>query len=128
MRTLEDARAFVLHVIAAILSTMAGVVVALALGLAGKVVLFVPVVIAAAVTGVFVRGRLRAAGINWVWAPAAVWFVGWALASIPEGMDHFTMVFIGTGYCGDFACAGQWVVTSPLVGSLAYVIAARAKR
>ena len=56
-----------------------------------------------------------------MWVPAAVWFAGWALSSIPEGMDHFTRVFIGTGYCGDFACAGQWFVTSPLVGSLSYV-------
>ena len=128
MRSLEDARAFVLHLIAAMLSTMAGVAVALALGLAGKVVLFVPVLIAAALTGAFVRGRLRAAGINWVWVPAAVWFAGWALSSIPEGMDHFTRVFIGTGHCGDFACAGQWFVTSPLVGSLSYVMAARVKR
>ena len=128
MRSLEDARAFVLHVIAAMISTMAGVAVALALGLGGEIVLFVPVFIAAALMGAFVRGRLSAAGINWVWVPAGVWFVGWALSSIPEGMDHFTRVFIGTGYCGDFACAGQWVVTSPLVGILSYVMAARAKR
>jgi hypothetical protein len=127
MRSLEDARAFVLHLLAAMLSTMAGVAVALALGWAGKVVLFVPVLIAAALTGAFVRGRLRLAGINWVWVATAVWFVGWALSSIPEGMDHFKTVFIGTGYCGDFACSGQWFVTSRLMGSLSYVMAARAR-
>jgi hypothetical protein len=128
MRSLDDVRAFVLHVVAAMLSTMAGVAVALALGWAGEVVLYVPVLIAAGLTGAFVRGRLRLAGINWVWMGTAAWFVGWALSSIPEGIDHFKTVFIGTGYCGDFACAGQWFVTSPLVGSLSYVTGARARR
>lgn len=128
MRSLDDARAFVLHVIAAMLSTMAGVAVSLALGLDGEIALFLPVFIAAAVAGAFVRGRLRGLGINWVWVPAAIWFVGWALSSIPEGMDHFKTVFLGTGYCGDFVCAGQWFVTSPLVGSLSYMMAARVKR
>ena len=123
-----NARTFVLHLIAAMLSTMAGVAVAFALGLDGEVTLFVPVVIAAAAMGAFIRGRLGVAAINWVWVPAAVWFVGWALSSIPEGMEHFKTVFIGSGYCGDFACAGQWFVTSPLVGSLSYVLAARARR
>ena len=123
-----DARTFVLHLIAVMLSTIAGLAVALALGLAGEVVLFGPVFIAAGLTGAFIRGRLSVAAIKWAWVPAAVWFVGWALSSIPEGMNHFTRVFIGTGYCGDFACAGQWFVTSPLVGSLSYVMAARATR
>ena len=126
--TLKDARAFVLHVIAATLSAMAGVAVALALGLAGQVVFFVPVFIVAALTGAFVRGRLPVPGIDWLWLPAAIWFAGWAVASVPEGIEHFKRVFIGTGYCGDFSCAGQWFVTSPLVGSLSYVMAARAKR
>ena len=128
MRSFDDARAFVLHLIAAMLSTMAGVAVALALGMDGDVVLFVPVFIAAALAGAFVRGRLPASGIDWLWLPAAIWFAGWAVASVPEGADHFKRVFIGTGYCGDFSCAGQWFVTSPLVGSLSYVMAARAKR
>jgi hypothetical protein len=127
MRSFDEARAFFLHLIAAMLSTMAGVVVALALGVDGDVVLFVPVVIVAAVAGAVVRRRLPSPGINWLWLPAAVWFAGWAVASVPEGADHFKRVFIGTGYCGDFACAGQWFVTSPLIGSLSYVMAARAR-
>lgn len=122
-----DAGAFVLHVIAAIVSTMAGVAVALALGLDGQVVLFIPVFIAAVLAGILVAGRLGTGGITWVWLPAAIWFAGWAVASVPEGIDHFMTVFIGTGYCGDFSCAGQWFVTSPLVGSVSYVMASRAK-
>jgi hypothetical protein len=102
----------------AMLATVAGVAVALALGLDGDLTLFVPVFIAAAAMGALTRGRLNGTAINVAWVPAAVWFVGWALASIPEGMDHFMRTFIGSGYCGDFACAGQWFITSPLVGSL----------
>jgi hypothetical protein len=128
MRSLEDAGAFVLHVIAVTLSAMAGVAVALALGLAGQVVLFVPVFIAAVLTGAFVRGRLPVPGIDWLWLPAAIWFAGWAVENVPEGIDHFKRVFIGTGYCGDFSCAGQWFVTSPFVGTLSYVMVVRAKR
>jgi hypothetical protein len=60
--------------------------------------------------------------------PPAVWFAGWALADIPNGLMHFMRTFVGTGYCGDLSCVGQWVVTTPLVGGVAYALAVRARR
>jgi hypothetical protein len=99
--------------------------VALALGLAGKVALFAPVIAAASLTGLVMASRLNAAKATLLWMPATIWFVGWAVVSFSEGLDHFMRVFVGTGYCGDFSCAGQFLVTSPLVGSVSYLVAVR---
>jgi hypothetical protein len=117
--------AFFVHLGAATVSAFAGVVVSLVLGLAGRIELFAPVVAASSLTGWFMPRRLNPVAAAWVWVPAAIWFVGWAFASFSLGLDHFTRVFVGIGYCGDFACAGQWFVTSPLVGSISYVAVVR---
>jgi hypothetical protein len=116
---------FFLHLGVATVSTVSGLAAALMLGLAGTIELFAPVVVAAIVTGWFVAGRLNAQAATWVWVPAAIWFSGWALSSWSLGLDHFMRVFVGVGYCGDFSCAGQWFVTSPLVGSISYVLTVR---
>jgi hypothetical protein len=52
---------------------------------------------------------------------------GWAFFDLLTlGLDHFMRVFVGAGFCGDFACAGQFFVTGPLVGSISYAIAGAA--
>ena len=119
------AAAFFRHLGIATVATALGLTAALSLGLAGSIGLFAPVVVAAIVTGWFVAGRLNARAARWIWVPAALWSAGWALSSSSLGLDHFMRTFIGTGYCGDFSCAGQWFVTSPMVGSIAYVLTVR---
>jgi hypothetical protein len=99
--------------------------VALILGLAGTIELFAPVIATTMVTGWFVAGRLNTQAARWIWLPAAIWFAGWTLPGWSLGLDHFMRVFVGAGYCGDFSCAGQWFVTSPLVGSLSYAMTVR---
>jgi hypothetical protein len=116
---------FFLHLGAATASSVSGLAVALVLGLAGKIGLFAPVVLTASLAGWFMASRLNAARAAWVWMPAAIWFAGWAFSSFSQGLDHFVRVFVGAGYCGDFACAGQLFVTSPLVGSVSYVVVVR---
>lgn len=120
-------KAFLLHLLAAMVSTAIGVVAALALGLAGEAALFAPVAVAAGLTGLILASRLDALKASFVWIPAAIWFIGWAVVSVPQGLDHFMRVFVGTGFCGDFSCAGQVFVTSPLVGSLSYLVAFRGR-
>jgi hypothetical protein len=95
------------------------------LGLSGEIGLFAPVVGAAIVAGWFTASRLDARAATWIWVPAAIWFAGWALSSSSLGVDHFMRVFVGVGGCPDFSCAGQWFVTSPLVGSISYVAIVR---
>lgn len=118
--------AFFLHLMAATVATFGGLSAGLVLGLAGQLALFAPVVVAAGVTGWFTIRRLNPAPAAWVWVPTAIWFAGWACVDLLTlGLDHFVRVFVGTGYCGDFACAGQFFVTGPLVGSISYAVVAR---
>lgn len=118
--------AFLLHLGAAAAATVAGAAIGVVLGLTGHVALFAPVAVAAGLTGMLTARRLNAANAAFVWMPATVWFVGWAVASFPLGLNHFMRVFVGTGYCGDFSCTGQFLVTSPMVGSVAYFVGVRA--
>ena len=117
--------AFFRHLGIAFVATAVGLTAGLALGLAGTIALFAPVVVAAMVTGWFVAGRLNTRAASWIWVPPALWFAGWALSSWSLGLHHFMKTFVGVGYCGDFSCAGQWFVTSPLVGSISYVLTVR---
>ena len=117
--------AFFLHLGIATVATALGLTAALILGLAGTIGLFAPVVVAAIVAGWFVAGRLNTRAASCIWVPAAIWFAGWTLSSWSLGLDHFMRTFVGVGYCGDFSCAGQWFVTSPLVGSISYVLTVR---
>ena len=96
------------------------------MGLAGQLALFAPVVVAASVTGWFTTRRLNPAAAARIWVPTAIWFAGWAFFDLLTlGLDHFMRVFVGVGFCGDFACAGQFLVTGPLVGSISYAVAGR---
>ena len=116
--------AFVLHLVAATVATLSALSVGLAFGLAGQLALFAPVVVAASVTGWFTISRVNPAAATWVWVPTAIWFVGWAFFDLLTlGLDHFMRVFVGVGFCGDFACAGQFFVTAPLVGTISYAVA-----
>lgn len=118
--------AFFLHLIAATVATFSALAAGLVLGLAGQLALFAPVVVAASVTGWFTTSRLNPAAAAWVWVPTAIWFAGWAFFDLLTlGLDHFMRVFVGTGFCGDFACAGQFFVTGPLVGSISYAVVGR---
>jgi len=103
--------------------------VALMLGLEGQIALFAPVIAATSLTGwLMANGEHAERLAPWVCVPFAIWFGGWALEGVFgwRGLDHFMQVFVGTGYCGDFSCAGQWFVTAPLVGSVSYAIVVRA--
>jgi hypothetical protein len=117
--------AFFLHLGIATAATTSGLIAALVLGLAGTLGLFAPVVAAAIVAGWLVAGRMSAQAATWIWLPAAIWFAGWTLSSWSLGLDHFMRTFVGVGYCGDFSCAGQWFVTSPLIGIISYVVTVR---
>lgn len=118
--------AFFLHLIAATVATFAALSAGLVLGLAGQLALFAPVVVAAIVTGWFTTRRLNPSAAAWVWVPTAIWFAGWALFDLLTlGLDHFMTAFVGVGFCGDFACAGQFFVTGPLVGSISYAVVGR---
>ena len=118
--------AFFLHLIAAAVATLSALSAGLVLGLAGQLALFAPVVVAAGVTAWFTTSRLNPAAAAWVWVPAAIWFAGWAFFDVlTSGLDHFMRAFIGVGFCGDFACAGQFFVTGPLVGSISYAVVGR---
>lgn len=113
--------AFFLHLIAATVATLIALSAGLALALAGQLALFAPVVVAASVTAWFTASRLNPAAAAWVWVPTAIWFAGWAFYDLLMfGLDHFMRVFVGVGSCGDFACAGQFFVTGPLVGNISY--------
>ena len=118
--------AFFRHLGIATVATAVGLIAALILGLAGTIWLFAPVVVTAIVTGWFVASRMDTRAATWIWVPAAIWFAGWAVSSWSLGLHHFMRTFVGVGYCGDFSCAGQWFVTSPLVGSISYVLTVRA--
>lgn len=117
---------FLLHLGAAAAATIVGAAIGVVLGLTGHVALFAPVAVAAGLTGMVTARWLNAANVAPVWVPATIWFVCWTIVSLSLGVNHFMAVFIGTGYCGDFSCAGQFFVTSPLVGSVAYLVAVRA--
>jgi hypothetical protein len=117
--------AFLLHLAAVTAATAGGVVIALVAGVAGQPALFVPVVVTAGLTSALLSSRLNADAAVWTIVPALLWFAGWAISSVSYGLDHFNRVFIGTGYCGDFSCAGQAFVTGPLVGTVAYAIVAQ---
>ena len=118
--------AFFLHLMAATVATLGGLTAGAVLGLAGQLALFAPVVVAASVTGWFTTRRLSPAAAAWIWVPTAIWFAGWAFFDLfTLGLDHFMRVFVGVGFCGDFACAAQFLVTGPLVGSVSYAVAGR---
>jgi hypothetical protein len=58
-------------------------------------------------------------------AGSAVWLSLWvSQANLYDWPNGFEASFTGTGFCGDFSCAGQVFVTTPFVVSLAYVTGA----
>lgn len=119
--------AFLFHLIAATAATVAGLAVALVAGFEGHLAFFLPVVILGGLGGAF-AGQFRPdSGVAWVVLPAGIWFAGWAGGAIySDGLgSRFVTAFIGTGYCGDFSCTGQILVTAPLVGTVCYAVAAR---
>lgn len=105
--------------------------------LVGYVTLFIPVVLTAGAAGYFAIARhWIPAVMTWTWAPATAWFVI-GVAIWYSGRDDlhagnlaedFLTVFIGAGLCRDVECAGQFVVTAPLVGSIAYSLVPKLTR
>lgn len=113
---------FLLHLGASAAWTAAGVFVALLFGWDGHRVLFIPVILTTSIGGWLMRGRSNPSVALWICVPPAIWFAGWAIVDLTKhGLEHFNRVFLGAGYCGDFSCAGQLFVTSPLVGTVTYV-------
>ena len=126
--TASNASDFMFHVLMAGIASMVGAFVGGVIGMDGSVALFGPVVICAALAGAYMSGRSKSVPSAWVWLPAGLWFAGWTASVAAEGTDYFVSRFIGRdGWCGDLACAPQYFVTSPLIGTAAYVAAARAE-
>ncbi len=116
---------FVLHAVIGGATSLATAVAAVALGMDGNPALLALVAVVAMLAGAFVGRRADSSKATWSWIPAALWFAAWVIPTLLDsGEPHFGQTFIGNGYCGDFSCAGQVLVTAPFLGSVVYVWAA----
>ena len=72
----------------------------------------------------------RALIARWAWIPAGLWFgLNFALAEAPA-RHFFWSLFVGDRQCGEYhgLCSPQFVMTAPLLGSVAYAAAGLAAR